>query len=355
MAAPPPPAAGLEGLELERGPDGLERLKFQSQGWDFWNWRDSETDSHRIHYISAGLENDQGPTLLLVHGFGASAYHWRSNIPALVRAGYRVFAVDLLGFGWSDKAIVSYEDYGIWQRQLRDFVKDVVKDKVVVAGNSLGGYNSLSLAAANPELVSGVVLLNGAGRFDDLDESAAQQSVDVVELDAVAAPGQPVQTPPSPPVLPPEPSFLQRTMAAPKQLATRFGLYVAFIYAKQPGRVKEVLNKVYIDSTNVDSDLVTSILQPAQDIRAAECFRLILSGSGTSINRLLRRMRAPLLLLWGDRDPWIGPRSADRVMQLYPEAMRIRLDAGHCPHDEAPQATNEGLLSWLATLEKEGK
>lgn len=31
----------------------------------------------------------------------------------------------------------------------------------------------------------------------------------------------------------------------------------------------------------------------------------------------------------GDRDPWIGPRSADRVMQLYPEAVRIRLDAGH--------------------------
>lgn len=63
----------------------------------------------------------------MVHGFGASAFHWRSNIPALVEAGYRVFAVDLLGFGWSDKAIVSYDDYSIWQRQLRDFVKDIVK------------------------------------------------------------------------------------------------------------------------------------------------------------------------------------------------------------------------------------
>lgn len=47
--------------------------------------------------LHAGLENNQGPTILLVHGFGASAYHWRSNIPALVQAGYRVFAVDLLG------------------------------------------------------------------------------------------------------------------------------------------------------------------------------------------------------------------------------------------------------------------
>jgi hypothetical protein len=45
---------------------------------------------------------------------------------------------------------------------------------------------------------------------------------------------------------------------------------------------------------------VQSIVQPAQDSSAAECFRLILSGSGVSINRLLRKMQAPLLLLWGE-------------------------------------------------------
>lgn len=57
-------------------------------------------------------------------------------------------------------------------------------------------------------------------------------------------------------MLPPQPSLLERAMAVPKQLATRVGLYVAFIYAKQPGRVKEVLNRVYIDQRNVDDDLV---------------------------------------------------------------------------------------------------
>lgn len=66
-----------------------------------------------------------------------------------------------------------------------------------------------------------------------------------------------MQAPPSPPVLPPEPSLLERALAVPKQLATRFGLYVAFLYAKQPGRVKEVLNKVYINTQNVDDDLVS--------------------------------------------------------------------------------------------------
>lgn len=45
-------------------------------------------------------------------------------------------------------------------------------------------------------------------------------------------------------------------------------------------------------------------------------------------------MEVPLLLLWGDKDPWIGPRMADRMQSLYPSATKVTLDAGHCPHDE---------------------
>ena len=128
----------MQGLQLERGPDGSERIKYQQQGYEYWDWNDTDTGRHRVHYISAGaprrlsaashsggavdrdmlplelgwvtrlamslhtagLENTGAPTILLVHGFGASAYHWRANIPALVAAGHRVFAIDLLGFGW---------------------------------------------------------------------------------------------------------------------------------------------------------------------------------------------------------------------------------------------------------------
>ena len=60
--------------------------------------------------------------------------------------------------------------------------------------------------------------------------------------------------------------------------------------------------QVYSDPTNVDDDLVLSISQPAaSSANAPEVFRRIITGSGTSINRLLRRTQAPLLLLWGDK------------------------------------------------------
>ena len=68
---------------------------------------------------------DNGPPVLLVHGFGASAYHWRYNIPALA-SSHRVYAVDLLGFGWSDKPLIpGYADYSVWQDQLAAFIREV--------------------------------------------------------------------------------------------------------------------------------------------------------------------------------------------------------------------------------------
>lgn len=87
-----------------------------------------------------------------MHGFGASAYHWRYNIVELAKK-HRVFAIDLLGFGWSDKALVDYSQT-IWSDQIAAFIREVVNDgPVVLAGNSLGGYNSLATAARFPELV----------------------------------------------------------------------------------------------------------------------------------------------------------------------------------------------------------
>jgi pimeloyl-ACP methyl ester carboxylesterase len=73
-------------------------------------------------FLCAG---DKGPPVVLVHGFGASAYHWRYNIPVLA-ASHRVYAVDLLGFGWSDKPLIpGYADYSVWQDQLAAFIREV--------------------------------------------------------------------------------------------------------------------------------------------------------------------------------------------------------------------------------------
>ena len=111
--------------------------------------------------------------------------------------------------------------------------------------------------------------------------------------------------------------------------------------------------QVYADDTNVDDELVESIASPAKDKAAAEVFYRVITANGTPVNQLLAELkshRVPMLLLWGDLDPWIRPSSADRIQRLYPLAERYSVQAGHCPHDDTPQPVNKGLLAWLDRL-----
>lgn len=62
-----------------------------------WTWR-----GFNVRYQALG-EEQSGPALLLVHGLFVNADHWRKNLPELAAAGFRVYAIDLLGSGYSDK------------------------------------------------------------------------------------------------------------------------------------------------------------------------------------------------------------------------------------------------------------
>lgn len=81
---------------------------------------------------------DKGPTVLLVHGFGAFLEHYRDNIYAIANSGNRVWAITLLGFGKSEKPITGYTEL-MWAELLRDFIVEVVGEPVHLVGNSIGG------------------------------------------------------------------------------------------------------------------------------------------------------------------------------------------------------------------------
>lgn len=63
----------------------------------------------------------------------SSLFSHRYNIPELAKR-YKVYAIDLLGFGWSDKAIIEY-DAMVWKDQVEDFLKEIVKEQAILVGN----------------------------------------------------------------------------------------------------------------------------------------------------------------------------------------------------------------------------
>ncbi|KAL8091397.1 pheophytinase, chloroplastic isoform X2 [Apium graveolens] len=311
LPPPPPPPPTFHTFTLER-------LPFKPEGYNFWIWR-----GHKIHYVQQG----EGFPILLIHGFGASAYHWRYNIPELSKR-YKVYAIDLLGFGWSDKALVDY-DAVVWRDEIVDFLKEIVKEPAVVVGNSLGGFTALLTAEALPEQVIGVALLNSAGQF-----------------------GSPVDE-----TIEPEESAFQTTILKPvKDIFQRVLLGFLFWQAKQPARIVSVLKSVYKNTTNVDDYLVDSIIKPATDPNAGEVYyrlmtRFMSNQRKYTLDSVLSNLSCPLLLLWGDLDPWVGPAKAISIKEFYPKTSVVNLQAGHCPHDEVPELVNKGLIDWMSSLQ----
>ena len=128
---------------------------------------------HSVHSLSiipeahkAKTNEEKGPAILLIHGFGASTTHWRHNLPVLGKQ-YEVHALDLLGFGKSSKP--SGLAYGgqLWRDQIVAYVKENIGRPTILVGNSLGGYAALASGAALGPEAAGVVLLNAAGYFSE--------------------------------------------------------------------------------------------------------------------------------------------------------------------------------------------
>ena len=285
--------------------------------WNFLNYP--------IHTISA-IPNDGSTKIavLLIHGFGASTDHWRFNIPE-ISSKFEVHAIDLLGFGKSPKPDDVDYSGSLWKDQVVAYVKEVIKKPTVIVGNSLGGYAALAAGAELNELSAGVILLNAAGYFSE--EKLVKKNMLQTSIETVAG------------------IFLKNIVLQ----------RLIFENMRNPKNIRKTLNQVYVNKKNVDDYLVESIRKPSLDIGAFNVFRSVFNPSGPQgepLDSLFNKLNAPLLLLWGSKDPWMNtPKKRDLYKKFTPEnTTEIILDAGHCPHDEIPDQVNNHILDWLKLL-----
>ncbi|MGB3615995.1 MAG: alpha/beta fold hydrolase [Elainellaceae cyanobacterium] len=282
-----------------------------SEPGQHWQWR-----GQSVYYVRAGVPQENRPPLLLVHGFGASTDHWRKAI-ALLKDTFEVWAIDLLGFGRSTK---SDRVYGgeLWRDQLHDFVTEVIGQPAVLTGNSLGGYACLCVAAQRPESAAGLVLLNSAGPFSD--------TAPITKSLMAEAWGSLVR------------GILRQPWAS----------FLLFQYVRQPWMIRRTLEQVYLDKGTVTDQLVDDIYRPSCDVGALQVFASVFSSpQGENVDVLLQQLRCPLLMLWGEGDPWIRARDRSaKFREFYPQLTEHFLKAGHCPHDEVPEQVSALLTAW---------
>lgn len=295
----------------------------------YWQWR-----GHNVYYVKAGEKRSQRPPLLLVHGFGASTDHWRKNIAEL-QSDFEVYAIDLLGFGRSQKPKIQYGG-NLWRDQLNDFITEVIGEKAILAGNSLGGYASLCVAAQCPDSAAGLVLLNSAGPFS--------QDQSITEAEALESE-----------IEPPLNEKLQKLLGDIAKLIFKQPLaqFILFQYIRQPWVIRQTLEKVYLDKSAITDQLIEEIRRPSGDKGAFDVFCSVFSTpQGEKVDVLLQQLTCPLLLLWGEADPWMNAKErSKKFRQYYPQLTEYYLKAGHCPHDEVPNELNALLRDWVLGIE----
>lgn len=288
------------------------------------------TKTHKINYRVEG-PLDAKP-LLLVHGFGANVNHFRYQFAALSKE-YRVYAIDLLGFGASDKPKDELYSIELWVDLLVDFIHKIssgVKHphSWVIAGNSIGGLCSICTAARLPERIRGCVLFNCAGgmttfRYEEI-----------------------------PLYLHPILWFIQNVI---------FGDFIGkrvFDNFKTRENVESILRNqgVYGDTTHVNDDLIQILLEPSDDEGAQDVFLKVFRGpAGPTPESVLPTVQCPILALWGDADPWTPPdkglHPGNQFSNYHHNFTLVLLpNAGHCPHDEVPDLCHKYMVPWMQNL-----
>ncbi len=281
----------------------------------YWYWQ-----GHRIKYTVKG----QGKPLLLIHGFGASIGHWRKNIPHLAQENYRIYALDLLGFGGSDKPQLDYS-VELWRDLIKDFWQYHINEPTIFVGNSIGGLLTLMILADYPHISQGGVLINCAGGLNHR---------------------------------PDELNFPLRFIMGSFTKLVNSSVTGKFIFnrIRQKHRIRRTLYQVYCDRNAVTDELVDILYQPSCDPGAQQVFASVLTAPpGPHPNSLLPQINQPLLVLWGSDDPWTPITGSKMYQERAKNGQNTTFHpiekAGHCPHDEKPQQVNELILTWLNSVE----
>jgi pimeloyl-ACP methyl ester carboxylesterase len=277
-----------------------------------------------VHYLDFG-GSEQGPLIVCVHGLGGASWNWSALAPLLTDDA-RVLAVDLAGHGRTPAA-GRRTTVPANRRLLERFLREVAREPVILVGNSMGGAISALTAAAAPDLVRGLVLVDPAlprPPFSPIDARVA------ASFAMIALPGLG------------EAALARRRRVAPEE------------------QVRQTLALCCVDASRVPAEVralgVELARERARDratgpdfLRAARSLIKLLTRP-QRFNEALNALDVPVLLLHGDSDRLVPLRTAKAAAAAHPSwQFEIAERVGHVPQLEVPEWTASVVRQWMLT------
>lgn len=285
-----------------------------------WQHRMVSAAGVRLHLAEAG----RGPLVVLLHGFPQMWWAWRHQLTALAQAGFRAVAVDLRGFGASDKPPLGYDSFTM-TADVAALIRTLGAPRAHVVGQGLGGALAWAMPVLEPAVTHSVVSL--ATPHPNAMRAASMASWAQARANTWMLP-------------------YQRPFTGESALSSGpDGLRALFSSWSLTGQALP------------DTDLAVyarALQQPFAARCAAEAARWFTRSPFTPTGiRLAAAMRAPItvpsMLIHGDLDACMLPAAAVKsARHITGEFERHRLaDVGHFPGEEAPHTVNELLIDWL--------
>jgi pimeloyl-ACP methyl ester carboxylesterase len=284
-----------------------------------WRHRHVAANGARFHVAESG----SGPLVLLLHGFPEFWWAWHEQLPELADGGYRAVAMDLRGYGSSDKTPRGYDPVTL-ARDVVGVIRSLGASRAVLVGQGWGGYVAWAVAGLQPHRVDGLV-----------------------------------------PVAATHPLRLPALLRSTRLAGHLLGMQVPWLPERRirahDGQYVETLLRSW---SGASSDFPTP--EQARRYRAAmslwpsphcalEYHRWVvrsrLRTDGRRFAAAMRTpVRAPVLQVRG-ADDTVVPAAASRVsrsMVAGPYELAVLDGVGHFPHEECPQEFTKTLLAWLA-------
>jgi pimeloyl-ACP methyl ester carboxylesterase len=262
----------------------------------------------RTRYWAAG---DSGPGVIFIHGLGGFIENWTNNIGAFSQY-YRTYALDLLGFGQTDKTPLVH-DMDDLVRFIHGFMETLHIEKASLIGNSMGGGLALQFALDYPEMVDKLVLADNAGMGREVCSDFRLCSLPLVNGFILSFGRN-------------DPSRMLKMLAYDPSVFTPEFKEQMSRYSSGPASVKALLSTI---SAGIN-----------------------ILGQKDKITRQLRQklhtIKNPTLIVWGNNDRIIPVAHAQIAVKNIPAARLERFDnCGHMPMFEQPDKFNKLVLDFL--------
>ncbi|HEY6215786.1 MAG TPA: alpha/beta hydrolase [Pyrinomonadaceae bacterium] len=265
-----------------------------------------DVDGIRVHYQEAG--DRHAPAMVLIHGFASSTLVWSNVFLKLAEAGYRVIALDMLGYGYSAKPRNGEYTIGGQAKLLARLLDQLGIPRAIFVGSSYGGAVAATCALDYPDRVEKLILVGAVNNNRPLEFT------------------------------------LMRLFGAPV-----FGDVVSPLLIGSRRLLRRRMKRVYdqhswvLDEKRVDARHLP--LRAAGTQRAI--IRTVRGWDAERISRDAHLITQPTLLLWGENDLEIPLADGERLHAEIPGSrLIVLLNCGHLPHEEYPEAFTNVVIDF---------